>query len=216
MTLLEKIYQGKIIAIVRGVPCALMLDTARALLKGGIHMMEVTFNQASEEGIRETADSIRLLAKELPDEILLGAGTVMTPEQVDLAKECGARYIISPNVDVDVIRRTKELGMVSIPGAFTPSEIAVAYKAGADIVKLFPAGLMGTAYIKAIMGPLSHIPVSAVGGVDDKNIAAFFKAGVCSVGIGGSLVDRKAIAAGNFEAITQTAQKLTDAISELQ
>ena len=79
MTLLEKIYQGKIIAIVRGVPCALMLDTARALLKGGIHMMEVTFNQASEEGIRETADSIRLLAKELPDEIRLGAGTVRTP-----------------------------------------------------------------------------------------------------------------------------------------
>lgn len=215
MTLLEKIYQGKIIAIVRGVPCALMLDTARALLKGGINMMEVTFNQASAEGIRETADSIRLLAKELPDEILLGAGTVMTPEQVDLAKECGARYIISPNVDVDVIRRTKELGMVSIPGAFTPSEIAVAYGAGADIVKLFPAGLMGTAYIKAILGPLSHIPVSAVGGVDDKNIASFFKAGVCSVGIGGSLVDRKAIAAGDFETITQTAKRLVDALAGL-
>lgn len=215
MTLLEKIYQGKIIAIVRGVSCAQMLDTARALLKGGINMMEVTFNQASEEGIQETANSIRLLAKELPEEILLGAGTVMTPEQVDLAKECGAGYIISPNVDVDVIRRTKELGMVSIPGAFTPSEIAVAYNAGADIVKLFPAGLMGTAYIKAILGPLSHIPVSAVGGVDDQNIAAFFKAGVCSVGISGSLVDRKAIAAGDFESITQTAKKLVDAVAGL-
>ena len=212
MNTLESIYKGKIIAIVRGIPCSSILDTARALLDGGIHMMEVTFDQSGAEGIQETADSIRLLSEKLPGEILLGAGTVLTPDQVQLAYDCGAGYIISPNVDVDVIKKTKELGMVSIPGAFTPSEIVEAHNAGADIVKLFPAGLLGTAYIKAVLGPLSHIPVSAVGGIDEKNIASFFEAGVCGVGIGGNLVNRKAIAAGDFSQVTETAGKLAAAV----
>lgn len=213
MSTLNEIYRGKIIAIVRGVPCTYILDTAQALINGGIKMMEITFDQSGEDGIRETADSIRLLNEKLSDEILLGAGTVMTPDQVQLAYECGAKYIISPNVDTEVIQKTKELGMVSIPGAFTPSEAVTAHQAGADIVKLFPAGLLGTAYIKAIRSPLPHIPISAVGGIDENNIGEFFKAGICSVGIGGSLVDTKAILAGDFNMITETARKITKAVT---
>lgn len=212
MKVINDIIRGKIIAIVRGVPHSSIINTAQALLEGGIHIMEITFNQSSESGIQETAQSIRLLSEKLSGQILLGAGTVMTPDQVMLAKECGAKYIISPNVDIEVIKKTKEQGMISIPGAFTPSEAVIAHQAGADIVKLFPAGLLGPAYIKAIRGPLSYIPVSAVGGIDESNIAEFFKAGVCSVGVGGNLVDSKAIFAGDFKKITETSRKLIYAL----
>lgn len=213
MNLLAEIYKSKIIAIVRGVPTAAMEQTARALLAGGVRMLEITFNHESEAGLAETLDSIRELHTKLPDEILLGAGTVLSPDQVQLAYDNGARYIISPNVDVDVIRKTKELGMISIPGAFTPTETVVAYNAGADVVKLFPAGLLGTAYIKAVKAPLAHIPVAAVGGVDEHNIAEFFAAGVVCVGIGGNLVNNKLVAQGNFAKITQTAQRLVEALA---
>jgi len=214
MNTLNAIENDKIIAIVRSVPCSAILETAYALLAGGINMMEVTFNQSSEEGVYETANSLRLLNESLSSEILLGAGTVLTAEQVKVAKNCGARYIISPNVDVDVIQKTKELGMVSIPGAFTPTEVVAAYNAGADIVKLFPAGLLGTAYIKAVLGPLSHIPVSAVGGIDETNISDFFKAGVCCVGIGSNLVNSQIILTGNFEKITETSLNLVHALKK--
>ncbi|WRS28445.1 bifunctional 4-hydroxy-2-oxoglutarate aldolase/2-dehydro-3-deoxy-phosphogluconate aldolase [Oscillospiraceae bacterium MB08-C2-2] len=215
MNVLQKLLDGKIIAIVRGIPTSAICDTARALLAGGINAMEVTFDQRSKEGLAETAASIKAVKEQLGDEILLGAGTVMTPEQVQIAYDCGAKYIISPDTNTSVIKKTKELGMVSIPGAFTPSEIAVAYAAGADIVKLFPAGLMGPEYFKAVLAPLSHMPVSAVGGINENNAASFFKAGVCSVGVGGNLINAKAILAGDFSMTTQTAQKLVEAVKGL-
>lgn len=211
-TTLDRIKEEKVIAIIRRIPRKFMLPTAHALISGGIHMMEITFDHSDERGIEETADSIRVLAKELPEEILLGAGTVLSPKEVFLAHSCGARYILSPNMDPAVIRTTKELGMVSIPGAYTPSEIVSAHDAGADIVKLFPAAMLGTEYVKSILAPLPHIPVSAVGGIDEKNIAAFFQAGVCGVGIGGNLVSRTRVLNGDFQSITATAKKLTAAI----
>lgn len=213
MNTLEAIKNDKIIAIVRDIPGTAMLETAAALLAGGINMMEVTFNHSCEAGNHETVTSLRLLHESYPDEILLGAGTVLTSEQVQIAKDCGARYIISPNVDIDVIKKTKELDMISIPGAYTPTETVAAYNAGADIVKLFPAGLLGTAYIKAIRGPLSHIPISAVGGIDETNIAAFLKAGVCCVGIGSNLVNSQMILTGNFKKITEISANLVQAVS---
>ena len=134
---LEQIKKEKIIAIVRGISSDKMLDLGMAFRKGGIKCMEVTFDQSSKEGIEETLKSIRLLAEKGGD-LCVGAGTVMTVEQVRMAFEAGAKYIISPNVDERVIKETKKLGMVSIPGALTATEAAFAYECGADIVKIFP------------------------------------------------------------------------------
>ena len=142
----------------------------------------------------------------------VGAGTVMTVEQVRQAAEAGAEYMISPNVDEEVIRETKRLGKVSIPGAMTPTEAAFAYKCGADIVKLFPAGLLGAAYIKAVKAPLKHIPVTAVGNVNVDNCAEFIKAGAVGVGVGGSLVSAKLVDEGRFDEITATAQAYVAAL----
>jgi len=209
---LEAALGAKAIAILRGVAPADVAAAVNALYEGGIRLAEITFDQSGEAGIARSQECIRLVAEHCA--VIPGAGTVMTPGQVELAAEAGAKYIISPNVDEAVIRRTRELGLVSIPGAFTPTEIAAAYACGADIVKVFPAGLLGPDYIKAVRGPMKHVPLMAVGGVDASNARAFLDAGCVGVGCGGKLVDLKAIAAGNFSAMTEAARALIAAISD--
>ena len=207
--ILDQVRAKKIIAIVRGVPSRNILDVARALLEGGVSMMEVTFDHSSREGLRETRQSLELLSGEMRGKIALGAGTVLTPEEAETACDCGAEYIISPNVDERVIARTGELELVSMPGAFTPTEIVQAHNAGADIVKVFPAGDLGTGYLKSLRGPLPHIPLAAVGGVTPENIGDFFDAGAIAVGVGSNLVNAKKAAAGEYASITAAARAFT-------
>lgn len=204
--ILDQIFENKVIAIIRGVGSGQIIDTVGALLEGGIKLLEVTFNQESKSTIAETLKSIEKIKKEYGDKVYLGAGTVLTTEQVNQAVDAGAEYMISPNTDVEVITRTKELGKISIPGAFSSSEMVTAYNAGADIVKLFPAGILGTDYIKSLLGPLSHIPVVAVGGINVDNVDKFIRIGAKGVGVGGNLVDKKAIYAGEYNKITQVAR----------
>jgi len=210
--LMNKIIDKKIIAIIRGVSPEKMIPLVEALYLGGIELVEVTFNHESKVTIEETLNSLTLIHKEFGKKIGLGVGTVLSTDQVEQAVNAGAEYIISPNTDIDVIRKTKELGKISIPGAFTPTEIVAAYSAGADFVKLFPAGILGVQYIKAILAPLKHIPVIAVGGIDEKNIRDFLATGVYGVGVGGNLVDVKAINEENFNKITQTAKNYLEKI----
>lgn len=208
--ILNKILKNKIVAIVRGVKPDKILQTAEALYNGGIKLLEVTFDQTSKETIEETKRSLELVAESFSDKILLGAGTVITEEQVEIAVDCGAEYIISPNTNVNVIKKTKELDKVSIPGALTPSELVTAFDEGADIIKVFPASVFGLSYVKALMGPLGYIPVVAVGGINENNIKEFLDIGVSGVGIGGNLVDLTAISNNEFNKLTTAAQKLME------
>ena len=142
----------------------------------------------------------------------MGAGTVITEKQVELTKNAGGRFIISPDTFDAVISKTRELDMVSMPGALTPSEIQAAYRFGADFVKVFPVTNLGTEYVKAIKAPLSHIKLLAVGGINENNMKDYFKAGVCGFGIGSNIVNKKLIDDNNFEAITELAKKYTRVI----
>lgn len=207
---LQAVKENKIVAILRGVDAKDIVAAVDAMYEGGIRLAEITFDQSSAAGIENTRACIRLVAENC--RVIPGAGTVMTPEQVEIAAAAGAKYIISPNADEAVIRRTRELGLVSMPGAFTPTEIASAYAWGADVVKVFPAGQLGPAYIKAVRAPLKHIPLMAVGGVSDANARAFLEAGCAGVGVGGKLVDVKAIAAGDFASVTASARSLCEAV----
>ncbi len=207
--------QEKVIAIVRGVDPDTCLKVAEALYAGGIRLLEVTFPQKTPELHQKTADTIAVLKQAFEGRMRIGAGTVVTVEQVDMAAKAGAEYIISPNVDTDVIRRTLELGLVSMPGALTPSEVMIAHKAGADYVKLFPIGLMGVDYVKAIMAPISHVKMLAVGNISSDNAADYIKAGVLGVGVGGKLVNKNAIAAGDFESLTNAARELIAAVNNV-
>lgn len=203
---LQKLLRQKIIAIVRGVKKGQIQKTADAIIKGGISCLEIAIDHRSPESVEQTYEMIRSLKETFAERICLGAGTVLSAQEVTACVQAGAEYIISPNKNQDVIRKTKEAGRISIPGALTPTEMVEAWEAGADIVKLFPAGTLGLDYIKAVRGPLRHIPVSAVGGITPTNSRAFIDAGCCSVGVGGNLVDLKKIAQGDYESLTNTAR----------
>ena len=214
MTALEWVQRSKIIAIVRGLPKEYMTRLAEALYAGGIDLMEVTFHQQKPETWKDTAAAIAAVDSCMEGKMLVGAGTVLTLEQLDMARDAGANYIITPNTNCDLIRRVKEYGLLSFPGAFTPSEIVEAYEAGADAVKVFPVGNLGPSYVKAIKAPLSPIPLMAVGGVNEKNAAGFLAAGCCGIGVGGNLVNKSWIEAGEWDKITELAQAYRKAVDE--
>ncbi|MBK5242376.1 bifunctional 4-hydroxy-2-oxoglutarate aldolase/2-dehydro-3-deoxy-phosphogluconate aldolase [Clostridium sp.] len=189
--LLDFILENKIVAIIRGIESDKILDVAQALYNGGIKCMEITFDQTSNENSIKCLQNIAKIKEKYGDKVLVGAGTVMSVEQVHEAIDFGAQIIISPNINLDVIRETKKMNAISMPGAMTPSEAASAYEAGADVIKLFPMGNLGIPYFKAIHAPLSHIKFAAVGGVNVDNIRDFLDAGICCFGIGGNLVNEK-------------------------
>ena len=192
MSKLDTIHQiltEKLIVIMRGCSLEEGLRAVDAMAAGGISLVEVTFDQTGRTPLSATTELISAIAAR--GDICVGAGTVMTPEQAVLAAEAGAKYIISPDACEAVIRRTAELGLVSIPGAMTPTEAANAHRWGADFVKLFPIGVMGPSYLKTITAPLAHIRFLAVGGVRENNMADYISAGACGFGIGVSAVAPK-------------------------
>ena len=210
--IIRLIQDNRLICIVRGVygePC---LKLAEALCRGGIRLLEVTFNQSRQEEREQTAETIRRLNTELGTQMAFGAGTVTSQEMVLAAKAAGASFIVSPDLNEEVVHLTREEGLVSIPGALTPTEIQRAHLSGADFVKVFPASLAGPAYIRDVTAPLSHIPLLAVGGVNAGNLLAFLQAGAVGAGIGGSLVNKAWIAAGEWSRITESAKEMCDII----
>jgi len=211
-SVLEGIISSKLVAIARNVPTDLIAATAKAIHAGGFGIMEITFNQASPTGLSDTATSIALVREAMGPAMLVGAGTVITKEQVHTARDAGAQFCLAPNTDIAIIKEILDAGMLAIPGALTPTEIVAAYQAGASIVKLFPAGNFGLSYVKAIRGPINHIPLMAVGGIDETNVAQFLDNGFCSAGIGSNVVKNSLIKERNFVELTNVARKFSDAI----
>lgn len=204
---IQEILDHRIIAIVRGVETDKAVKVAEALYAGGIRLVEVTFNQKDPASFTATAQSIRAIREAMGDDMLVGAGTVTSVDLVNTAYEAGASYIISPDTDKAVIQRTRQLGLVSIPGAYTPTEAKRAHNTGADFVKLFPCVGEAAAYLKALCAPLNHIRFMAVGGVTAENAAEFIRAGAVGLGVGGSLVNKKWVDAGEYFRITEEAQR---------
>ena len=210
---INKILEEKIVVIVRGIDSDKIIPLAEAMYEGGIRALEITYNASNMDENAEVAGNIKKLVDHYGDKMIIGAGTVLTTEQVELTKAAGGTFIISPNAKEEIIRKTCELGMVSIPGALTPTECVDAYDAGADFVKLFPITNLGSGYVKAMKAPLSHIRFLGVGGIDENNMEEYFKAGVCGFGIGSNIVNKKLIEAGDFKAITELARVYTSQLS---
>lgn len=210
----EWILKYQLVAISRSVKPELMVKTAKALYDGGVRSLEITFNQASDTCIQDTETSIKQVKQALGDKMCIGAGTVMTIEQAEAAYQAGADFALAPDTNIDVIKKIVKLGMAAVPGALTPTEIAAAYQAGASIVKLFPAGNMGLNYVKAIRGPINHVPLMAVGGVNVENIREFLDNGFTSVGIGSNIVKNSLIEAGKFDEITALAKAYTEQLEK--
>ncbi|MGQ7889464.1 bifunctional 4-hydroxy-2-oxoglutarate aldolase/2-dehydro-3-deoxy-phosphogluconate aldolase [Paenibacillus sp. WC2504] len=199
---LKEIERTRIIAIVRGVKEAHIFSVAEALLKGGVTVMEVTLNTPGALAM------ISELQTKLGEQMYIGAGTILDVEDAQKAVQAGASFLVTPNLDEDVIRYANREGVPIFPGAMTPTEVVKAWKAGATAIKIFPSASLGLSYIKELMGPLDHIPMMAVGGVTEENIKQFLDLGCYGLGIGGSLINLKEIKAGRFEWVTDKAARL--------
>ena len=206
MSTLNQILKSKIVAIIRGADPADVLRIADALQLGGVNILEVTLNSPNALQV------INALTGKMKN-MLIGAGTVLSAADAKASIEVGAKFIISPNVNVETIVATKKLGIVSIPGAYTATEVVTAHSSGGDIIKIFPA--TNAEYIKVLRGPLSHIPMMPTGGITPENISEFKKAGAVAFGIGTSLVDAKhKITREYLNRITENARKFMQAIAD--
>lgn len=192
-----------LIVIFRGVTLEKIEACAKALYDGGARVVEIAFNPSDKDTIEKTTALIRRVVEVMGDKMMVGAGTVLNARYALAAYEAGAQFIFSPNTNTDIIKLTKQLGLVSIPGAFTPSEVMTAYEAGADLIKLFPITKDDIGYVTGITRPLSHIPFICVGGVQEDTIEDFIKAGAVGVGTGISILKPELIDKEDYQEITR-------------
>jgi 2-dehydro-3-deoxyphosphogluconate aldolase / (4S)-4-hydroxy-2-oxoglutarate aldolase len=211
MDVLSTIKQEKMIAIIRGSEPSDALAIAKALYKGGVRAIEITLNSPG------ALSSIEKVRSTLGDDLAVGAGTVLDPESARSALLAGAQFILSPSLNRDTIKMTKRYGAVSIPGAFTPTEILEAYESGGDIIKVFPASSLGPGFVKDIHGPLPQIPLLPTGGIDLTNIAEYIEKGAAGVGLGSSLVNsREAVTDEYLQELTEKARQFKDRVASVQ
>ena len=204
--------ESKVIVVCRGIPEEEIVKVATALYEGGIRFMEVPFNQADPSTFAATAEKIKAVKEGLGGKMHVGAGTVITMEQFELAKAAGAEIIVSPTMEEDVIAATKAAGLISMPGCATPSEMTKAYKLGADLIKLFPSSVVNLKVIKEIRVPLNHLPLVCFGGVSAENIQDVLATGVVGVGMASSILDKQALKDKDYAKITALAKAVTEQI----
>src|SRR6266568_3314444 len=203
---LRRVLDCGIVAVVRSPDSQQLVEVARALADGGVTVVEITMT------VPDALDVVRRVRQELGERLLLGAGTVLDAETARAVLLAGAEFIVAPTLNLDVIRLCRRYGKLVMPGAFTPTEILTAWEAGADIVKVFPADVVGPAFFKAVRGPLPQVRLMPTGGVDLTTAAAFLQAGACCLGVGGQLVEPRAVAERNFDRIRELARQYVDIV----
>jgi 2-dehydro-3-deoxyphosphogluconate aldolase/(4S)-4-hydroxy-2-oxoglutarate aldolase len=204
--IVERIKSERAVAVIRTDSVERALGAAGAVVAAGFRAIEITFS------FREASNAIRELAENEENDLLIGAGTILTRAQVSEAVEAGARFLVSPCVLPEVIDAAQEFPVVMIPGAFTPTEIYTAHSLGADIVKIFPAVKFGPEYLRAVRGPLPQIPIMPTSGVDAANVAEWFRAGAVAVGAVSSVLDPVLIHNKDWDELTKRARAFMDAV----
>lgn len=197
---LARMQRSGVVAIMRHTEESLALAAAEALMRGGVDVVEVTLNTVG------ATNMIRELATHFGDQILVGAGTVLSPAGVNRALEAGARFVVAPNTDPTVIALCNRQGVPVVPGAFTPTEVVAAWQAGADLVKVFPVSSVGPRYIRDLRGPLGDIPLVPTGGVTTENVVEYIRAGAAALGAGSDLVDRAVVERRDFAELERRAR----------
>ena len=203
---LRHVINTGVVAVIRASSGDQLVPVAHALIEGGVDVLEVTYT------VPDATDVIRKVIQSVGQRALVGAGTVLDLETAEEAIRAGARFIVSPCLNRDVVRLCRRGNILVMPGAFTPTEVVSAWEAGADIVKIFPSDSVGPAHLKALRAPLPRIPMMPTGGVDLENAADFIRAGACALGVGGSLVKKSAVESGDLRTITSLAQQFVEAV----
>jgi 2-dehydro-3-deoxyphosphogluconate aldolase / (4S)-4-hydroxy-2-oxoglutarate aldolase len=205
----QRVLDAGIIAVIRATSVDKALAAAEAISGGGVFVLEVTMT------VPGALDAIAALVRIAGNDLVVGAGTVLDPTAARRCVDAGAEFLVSPGFDRETVEFARSHDKLMMAGALTPSEILAAWKAGSDLVKVFPCSAMGgAAYIKALKGPLPQIPLVPTGGVDLSNVADLVRAGAAAVGVGGELVSAAALSTGDTSAITESAKKFVAAIRE--
>ena len=208
MSTSEALRESGVVAVLRGADPETVVDTAEALVAGGVTALEVTADTAG------STEMIRTLSTELGEDALVGAGTVLDASTAQSAIAAGAEFVVSPSFHEDVVETCNRYGALVAPGVMTPTEAVEAFEAGADVVKVFPATTLGPDHLAAMKGPLAQIPMLPTGGVTPENAGAYVEAGAVAVGAGSALVDRDSVAAGEFDAVTERAREFRSVIED--
>jgi 2-dehydro-3-deoxyphosphogluconate aldolase/(4S)-4-hydroxy-2-oxoglutarate aldolase len=198
---LRRVLECGLVAVVRSPDSQQLVEVTRALADGGVTVAEITMT------VPDALDVVRQVRRALGDRVLLGAGTILDAETARAALLAGAEYLVAPTVNFEVIRLCQRYDKLVMPGAFTPTEILGAWEAGADVIKVFPAEVVGPAFFRAVRGPLPQVRLMPTGGVDLTTAADFLRAGACCLGVGSQLVEPKAVAEGNFDRIRDLARR---------
>ena len=197
-----------VVAVLRAKDGSQLYDVAKALAEGGVKSIEVTMTTPNALGV------ISDVSKKMGDECLIGVGSVLDPETARAAILAGARFVVGPALNLDVVKLCRRYSRIVVPGTFTPTEMMTAWEAGADLCKLFPAGAVGPKYIKDIHGPFPQIEIIPTGGVNEETTVEFIKMGAAAVAAGSAMVSKDALAAGDFDAIRETATKFVAAVTK--
>lgn len=206
-SILDQIIDCGVVAVLRADSPTQLMDVSKALREGGVVAIEVTMTVPGALKVIEEASA------KMTDTIV-GVGTVLDPETARAAILAGAEYVVSPTLNLDVIAMAKRYGKLVMPAGFSPTEILSAWQAGADVVKVFPAGVGGPSFFKDVLGPLPQVRLMPTGGVDAKTTPEFIKAGAVAVGAGSAMVDKKAVANKDWATLTATAKSFVDAVKQ--
>jgi 2-dehydro-3-deoxyphosphogluconate aldolase / (4S)-4-hydroxy-2-oxoglutarate aldolase len=199
---LDRIIDAGVIAVIRMKDTKRLLNVIEALRVGGVKSMEITMT------VPGAIDLIRQLSKEVPADVLIGAGTVVEEETASKVIDAGATFVVGPVLNLGIVSLCARRGVAVMPGCYTPTEILAGWKAGADIIKVFPATSLGPKYFKDLSGPFPDIRLMPTGGVTIDNVGEWIAAGACAVGIGSDLLDKKAIEEGRYEVLTERATRM--------
>lgn len=203
---LEFVEREKAVTILRIPDSSLFEPIAEALYNGGVRILEITMT------VPGAISLIKRAAENLPEDMLLGVGSVLDAVTVEKAVEAGAQFVVSPVIKEEVIKKCAELDKAVMPGAFSPTEIQYAWELGSDIIKVFPANILGMDFFKAVKAPLPHLKLMPTGGVSLTNGGDWLKAGACAVGIGSALVSGKDLANRDFKAIEEKAKTMMQSL----
>jgi 2-dehydro-3-deoxyphosphogluconate aldolase/(4S)-4-hydroxy-2-oxoglutarate aldolase len=204
----QRLCASGIVAVVRAKSSGQLVEVARAMAAGGVDCIEITLTTPNALAV------IAAVREQLGDTVLTGVGSVLDGETARAAILAGAQFVVSPIFNPAILEMAHRYGLPCVPGAFTPTEILNATAAGADLVKVFPAGQLGPGFFKDILAPMPHLRLTPTGGVDLDTAAAFIKAGAKTLGVGSALVTPKAVAAGDFATLTETARKFVKAVAD--
>jgi len=208
--ILQKLLERKAVAVIRAKDPEKLRNIIQALAAGGITCAEITMT------VPGAIQLIERMTKELDSNIVIGVGSVLNAETASLAIKAGAKYVVSPVLKEDIIMTAHEYDIPAMPGCFTPTEIQRAHELGADIIKVFPADILGMGFFKSVLAPMPHLKLMPTGGVTLTNPGEWIKAGASAVGLGSALLDAKAIELNNFEQITSNARTVMNSLGMMQ